>query len=115
MYQEKLILRSSPQNYIIIDPSKLVQKLGQTFPVPVEVFPDALSFVEKHLCSLGAVDITLRMAKWKDGPIITENGAFILDVRFSDISDTLERDIKSITWVIESGLFQGYECEIISA
>lgn len=63
MYQEKLILRSSPQNYIIIDPSKLVQKLGQTFPVPVEVFPDALSFVEKHLCSLGAVDITLRMAK----------------------------------------------------
>ena len=114
MFKEKLLISSSPQTFIIADPSKMVSKLGSRFPVPVEIFPDALIHADQALRSLCPVDIKLRMAQGKDGPIITENGNLILDVWFNNIPDNLENAIKSITGVIESGLFMHYEVKIIS-
>lgn len=114
MFKEKLLISSSPQTFIIADPSKMVSKLGSRFPVPVEIFPDALIHADQVLRSLSPVDIKLRMAQGKDGPIITENGNLILDVWFNNIPDNLENAIKSITGVIESGLFMHYEVKIIS-
>lgn len=114
MFKEKLLIRNSTETYIIVDESKFVIQLGSKFPVPVEVFPTSLLYAEKELRALGARDISLRMAKGKDGPVITENGNFILDAWFDSIESSLERDIKSITGVIESGLFIGYDVEIIS-
>ena len=114
MFKEKLLISSSPQTFIIADPSKMVSKLGSRFPVPVEIFPDALIHAAQALRSLSPVDIKLRMAQGKDGPIITENGNLILDVWFDNIPDNLENAIKSITGVIESGLFMHYEVKIIS-
>lgn len=113
MYQEKLILSTSPENYILVDSSKFVSKLWEKFPIPVEIFPDALHLLESQLRSLWAYEISLRMATGKDGPIITESGGFILDVRLRDVYRGLEKDIKSLTGVIESGLFQGYCVEIV--
>src|SRR6201996_8239061 len=80
MFKEKLIMSSSPVNYIIVDESKLVDKLGSKFPVPVEVFPTALLLIEKQLKALGATELVLRPAKGKDGPVITESGNLIVDV-----------------------------------
>lgn len=114
MFKEKLLISSSPQTFIIADPSKMVSKLGSRFPVPVEIFPDALIHADQALRSLSPVDIKLQMAQGKDGPIITENGNLILDVWFNNIPDNLENAIKSITGVIESGLFMHYEVKIIS-
>ncbi|WP_418549491.1 ribose 5-phosphate isomerase A [Parabacteroides goldsteinii] len=114
MFKEKLLISSSPQTFIIADPSKMVSKLGSRFPVPVEIFPDALIHADQALRSLSPVDIKLRMAQGKDGPIITENGNLILDVWFNNIPNNLENAIKSITGVIESGLFMHYEVKIIS-
>lgn len=114
MFKEKLLISSSPQTFIIADPSKVVSKLGSRFPVPVEIFPDALIHADQALQSLSPLDIKLRMAQGKDGPIITENGNLILDVWFDNIPDNLENAIKSITGVIESGLFMHYEVKIIS-
>jgi len=114
MFKEKLLISSSPQTFIIADPSKMVSKLGSRFPVPVEIFPDALIHADQALRSLSPLDIKLRMAQGKDGPIITENGNLILDVWFDNIPDNLENAIKSITGVIESGLFMHYEVKIIS-
>lgn len=51
----------------------------------------------------------------KDGPIFTENGNFILDTRFNYIDSSLEEQLKAITGVIESGLFIGYDIEVIVA
>lgn len=85
------------------------------FPVPVEIFPDALVHVDQALRSLSPVEIKLRMAQGKDGPVITENGNLILDVRFDNIPDNLENAIKSITGVIESGLFMHHEVEILNS
>jgi len=115
MFKEKLLISSSPKNYIIVDDSKLVKKLGTNFPVPIEVFPTALLHVEEELKKIGASELQLRPAKGKDGPIITENANLILDARFHDIGKDMERSIKSITGVIESGLFINYNVEILMA
>lgn len=115
LFKEKLLIRSSLKNYILVDESKLVEKLGSKFPVPIEVFPGALLYVESALRDLGITDITLRAAKGKDGPIITENGNFLLDARFDHIPSDTEQKIKSITGVIESGLFINYDVEIMVA
>jgi ribose 5-phosphate isomerase A len=115
MFKEKLLISCSPVNYIIVDDSKLVKKLGTNFPVPIEVFPQALLHVEEQLKQLGANEVLLRPAKGKDGPVITENGNLVLDARFDDITDDMEHAIKSITGVIESGLFIKYNVEVLMA
>lgn len=115
MFKEKLLISASPLSYIIVDDSKMVSRIGTNFPVPVEVFPQALLHVEAELKKLGANSIKLRPAVGKDGPIITENNNLILDCYFDEVPDSLERDIKSITGVIESGLFMGYKLEILVA
>lgn len=113
MFKEKLIINSSPRTYIIADSSKMVTKLGTRFPVPIEIFPEALTYVAQALESFTPKEIKLRMAQGKDGPVITENGNLILDVWFDNIPDNLENAIKSITGVIESGLFMHYEIQLI--
>jgi len=115
MFKEKLLISSSPVNYIIVDDSKIVNKLGTNFPVPIEIFPQSLLYVEQQLKRLGATSIVLRPAKGKDGSIISENGNLILDCHFQDIGKSFEKDIKGVTGVIESGLFIGYDLEILVA
>lgn len=115
MFKEKLLIKSSGKSYIIIDSSKLVAQLGSRFPIPIEVFPGALNLVESELRRLGATEIVLRLAAGKDGPVLTENGNFIIDARFSYIDPSLEQNLKLITGVIETGLFMGYNVEIVVA
>ena len=112
---QKLLIKSSGKTYIIIDESKLVSKLGSKYPIPVEVFPHALSHVENEIRLLGASKISLRLAEGKDGPVFTENGNFILDIHLSNIVPDLEQKLKAITGVIESGLFIGYDITVLMA
>ena len=114
MFKEKLLINSSPRTYIIADPSKIVTQLGSRFPVPIEIFPEALTYVEEVLRAYNPKEIKLRMAEGKDGPVITENGNLILDAWFDNIPNNLEESIKSITGVIECGLFIHYNVQIIS-
>ena len=114
MFKEKLNIANSPITYILIDKSKRVEKLGSKFKVPVECFPEAINYVKEELVKLGGKEIELRRAIGKDGPILTENNNVILDVKFEEITKELEKDIKVIPGVIESGLFIGYNVEIVS-
>lgn len=114
MFKEKLLIKSSGRSFIVVDNSKFVSRLGSKFPVPVEVFPTAVVYAENRLKALGASKVVLRMAKGKDGPILTENGNFILDAWWDGIGESLEREIKQTTGVIESGLFMGYEVEVLT-
>jgi len=115
LFREKLLISCSPINYIIVDDTKLVKRLGTNFPVPIEVFPAAILHVEEELKKLGTTSLLLRPAKGKDGPVITENGNLLFDARFEEITDDMELRIKSITGVIDSGLFINYNVEIIKA
>lgn len=113
MFKEKLNIVNSPITYILIDSTKRVSELGEKNKVPVEIYPEAINYVKQELIKLGAEEIVLRQAINKAGPVITENGNLILDVKFKAITEKLEKDIKSIPGVIENGLFIGYNLEII--
>ena len=113
MFKEKLLISSSPQTYILVDPSKKVERLGAKFPIPIEIFPGALTYVEDRLQRLNPGEIKLRMGQGKDGPIITENGNMILDVWMDYIPENTESTLKSITGVLESGLFINYKVEVL--
>ena len=113
MFKEKLVMRAAARSLILIDESKRVDRLGRKFPIPVEIHPSSLTVVEKELRRLGASEIVLRLGKGKDGPVVTENGNFILDARFPEIGNGLERELKAITGVLETGLFQGFTVELL--
>ena len=114
MFKEKLIMINSPKTYIIIDKSKLVTKLCEKFPIPVECVPVAYKSATTKLYEMGADNVHLRLAgKSKDGPVITENGNYILDATFPNVDDSLESSLKKIVGVLESGLFIGYNIEIL--
>lgn len=114
MTREKMVMVASPKTFILVDKSKFVEQLGAKFPVPVEVNQESANYVEEQLLKLGATETAVRPAKGKDGAIVTESGHFILDAKFAKINPGLEKEIKSITGVIESGLFWGYNPEIIT-
>ena len=114
MFQEKLNIVNSKKTYILVDNSKFVSYLGEKHSIPIECYPNSICFVKEELYKLGAKEILLRKAKGKDGPIITENGNFILDAKFDDIKENLEKRLKQIIGVIETGLFIGYNVEILS-
>lgn len=114
MFREKLNMVNSGLTYILADETKFVENLGEKFPIPIEVYPEAVSSVKEALLDLGMTECVLRKAEKKDGPVFTENNNVILDTKFSEIYETLEEDIKAITGVIESGLFIDYPIEVIN-
>ena len=113
MFKEKLNMVNSPITYILVDKSKKVNKLGEKHKVPVECFEGAVNYVKEMLEMLGAKSVEIRKAIGKDGPCITENGNLILDAKYDNITKELEKRIKSIPGVIESGLFIEYNIKII--
>lgn len=103
--KEKIVDYSAKEFIVIVDESKCVEALG-TFPVPVEVLPDASRVVIQELEDMGA-KCEIRMAQRKDGPVITDNGNFVIDAKFESIESPahLEIDINSIPGVVENGIF----------
>lgn len=112
MFKEKLNIANSIETYILVDDSKFVDNLCDKFPIPIEVYPWAINCVREALINMGAEDVTMRLAEKKDGPVITENGNLILDTVFRNVEESLEKDIKNIVGVIETGLFIGYNVVI---
>jgi ribose 5-phosphate isomerase A len=113
LLREKLVMASSPERYVVVDPTKLVDRLGTRFAVPVEVIPESLRLVRDALARRGCTDVVLRHGDGKDGPLLTERGNLLLDARLTDISEHTESELKAITGVVESGLFIGYAPTVI--
>lgn len=108
MFKEKLNIASSKVTYILVDDSKFVDNICDKFPIPVETTPEAVNYVRQALFEMGAEEVTMRLAKGKDGPVLTECGNIILDSTFRNVGEDLEKKLKSIVGVIETGLFTGY-------
>ncbi|HEY1825531.1 MAG TPA: ribose 5-phosphate isomerase A [Acidimicrobiales bacterium] len=116
MLREKILLASSPERYILIDESKRVDQLGDHALVPVEVVPEAVRLVESLLASeLGAREVALRRALAKDGPVITERGNVILEVRFTEITRDTNARVDSLPGVAASGLFFDFHPTVLCA
>ncbi|MBE9177728.1 ribose-5-phosphate isomerase RpiA [Oculatella sp. LEGE 06141] len=106
--REKVVDGLADLFIVVVDSSKIVDQLGTTFPLPVEVLPMAVSPVTRAIEKLGGKS-ELRMGVKKDGPVITDQGNMVLDVDFGAIADpaALEKTINNIPGVLENGLFVG--------
>lgn len=104
--REKIVGAASKENIIIIDRTKLAPKLGVKQPVPIEVLPFALATVKAKLQALKGKP-HLREGSGKIGPVVTDNGNFILDTDFGALRDAekLNAQVKSTPGVVETGLF----------
>ena len=107
LFQEKIVASASKKLIIIVDESKLVERLATKFEIPVEVLPFSLGVVRRKIVEMG-ITPNVRQAQKKMGPIVTDNGNFILDLKFSKpISEPRQVaiDLKMIPGVVETGLF----------
>ena len=110
--REKLVALSSSLRVIVIDETKLVSRLGKKYRLPVEVLAFGWRYSQNRLLQLGC-SVYLRM---RGSEVFeTDNGNYILDCDFDGIEDVaeMEKRIKIIPGVIESGLFIGLADRVI--
>jgi len=108
LLQEKIIASNSEKLIIVADYRKDSNNLGEQWKkgVPIEVIPMAYIPLMKKFENMGGSPV-LRLAEKKAGPLITDNGNFILDVDFGEILNPkiLDQEIKMLPGVVETGLF----------
>ena len=105
--REKLVASKANKLLIVVDETKMVKNLNQSFPLPVEVLPNAWKQVKDVISEMKGSS-TLRMATKKAGPVVTDQGNLILDVLFKDgikNPKDIEMRINNIPGVLENGLF----------
>src|SRR5262245_34555160 len=105
LLHEKIVAAASRRLAIVVDGSKLVDRLGAHAPVPVEVVVFGLEATRAALEVLGA-SVRLHLSP-AGKPFTTDSGNRILDCNFGPIADParLEERIRRVTGVVESGLF----------
>lgn len=107
--QEKIVDTLANQFIVVVDSGKLVDKLGTTFLLPVEVLPMAVTPVMRAIEKLGGQP-TIRMGVKKAGPVVSDNGNLIVDVKFEGGIDNpveLEKTLNNLPGVLENGIFAG--------
>ncbi len=106
--REKIVDSLANRFVVVVDSNKLVDRLGSTFLLPVEVIPMAIAPVMRAIEKLGGKP-ELRMGVKKAGPVITDQGNMVVDVKFDSIDNPaeLEKTLNNIPGVLENGLFVG--------
>lgn len=104
--KEKLIASMADHYILLVDETKLVNKLTFKHPVVLEILMDALSYVQHSVKSLGGKP-EIRTSASKDGYTVSDHGNVLLDVFFDKVEDStaLQTELKAINGVIETSLF----------
>lgn len=112
--REKVVDALAEQFIVVVDGNKLVDRLGSTFLLPVEVIPMAITPVMRAIEKLGGKP-ELRMGVKKAGPVITDQGNMVIDVKFDSIDNPaeLEKTLNNIPGVLENGLFVGVADKVL--
>ena len=105
--REKVVASMALRRVYIVSYDKLVNKLCSTKPIPIEVLPFAYRYVMKKIEEMGGKPELRRAGRFKDGPLVTDNGNFIIDAYFEPLDNPreMEAKIKGIPGVVEVGLF----------
>lgn len=114
LVREKVVAHASKKVIIVVDESKLTGRLGQKAPVPVEVVPFAVDVVRAQLVLWGGEP----KVREKEGkPFVSDNGNLVLDWWHGPIDQpwALEKQIKGVTGVVDSGIFANVASEVIAA
>lgn len=106
MLREKIVDSAARRLAIVVDETKLSRHLGGKQSVPLEVSPFAYKYVQARITRIGG-RARLREGAGKVGPVITDNGNFVLDADFGKIEQpaALERRLKAVPGLVETGLF----------
>jgi ribose 5-phosphate isomerase A len=111
--REKIVASAARKVVIVVDRTKLVKRLGERAPVPIEVLPFEYKFTMMKLAKLNGKAI-LRATSAR-APFVTDNGNYIIDVKFPQISRPaeLEAKINMVPGVVENGLFVDVAGEVL--
>lgn len=104
LLREKIVAKSTAREIIVVDHTKMVNKLGTRSALPVEVLPFGFSQCKKFLESKGCTVVP----RTKNSElVISDNGNYFLDCKFVEIDDprSLEQEINNFPGVIDNGLF----------
>lgn len=109
LLREKVVASASKLYILVADERKLTDRLGVGQPLPLEVLPFALGSALRGIEGLGA-RASIRTGSGKLGPVVTDNGNFIVDADFGAIPrpQELDAELRYIPGVLETGLFLGY-------
>ena len=106
LVREKLLARACEQFLVLVDQSKMVERIGARFPIPVEVMPFAWQMVQRSLEKLGG---RAELRQMGNGLAVTSHGSLVLDVVFQAHQECDEIDfiLNSMPGVVEHGIFRG--------
>ena len=111
LLREKIVASASARMIVVVDASKLVDRLGGGVPLPVEI----VSFGwEAALDSLASAGCAPHLRRVGDQPFVTDNANYIADCAIADIADAaaLNARLKTIVGVVETGLFVGLASQV---
>ena len=114
--REKVVAHQAERFAVLVDPTKEVDRLGTSSPVPVEVFPMAVTPVMRTLDEAGATP-ALRTSDAKDGPVVTDQGLWIIDAQFPDgiaAPADLDRMLNDRPGVLDHGLFLDMATDVLT-
>lgn len=106
LVMEKLLAKAAKQFIVVADKSKLVDRIGTHYPIPIEVMPFAWQTAKRSIEAIGGVG-DLRPNAAKDGLCITSHGSLVLDMRFDASLDAhaLNALLNNVPGVVEHGIF----------
>lgn len=116
LVREKLLARASDQFLVLVDQSKLVDRIGERYPIPIEVIPFAWQLAKRSLEAMGACG-DLRQNASKDGLAVTSHGSLVLDMVFDAGIDSraLDEALNGTPGIVEHGIFRGLASAIFVA
>lgn len=106
LVMEKLLAKAAGKFIVVADKSKLVSRIGENYPIPIEVMPFAWQAAKRSIEAAGGTG-ELRQNAAKDGLCITSYGSLVLDMRFDAGIDghQLNALLNNIPGVVEHGIF----------
>ena len=112
LLREKIVASASDRMIVVVDETKLVDRLGADTPLPVEIVAFGWQTVVDRLAAIGCAP---RLRLIGDKPFMTEGGNYIADCAIAEISDPagLEARISALVGVVETGLFIGLASKIV--
>jgi ribose 5-phosphate isomerase A len=115
LLREKIVAAASDRLVIVVDQEKLVERLGEHTPVPVEVTQFGWQATATALAKLGC--LPERRYTTSEQPYVTDGGNFILDCRFGPLADPdiAEQQLAMTVGTVESGLFVGRTSVVVVA
>jgi len=116
LVREKLLAKASNQFIVLVDQSKMVKRIGERFPIPIEVMPFAWQLVKQSLEQVGG-EGGLRQNSNGSGLAVSSYGSLILDMTFKPTLESMELDsiLNSTPGVVEHGIFSGLASTVFLA